>query len=299
MRTLTCISCGTDNHAYLEVLYLNGQPYCSACISRIESFRSKKIEKRYDPTVCRYCQTDYGDMELGTLSSYPICTPCMAKRHKKNFPLWVKGFLVGLLVLVAFSIYWNWNYYEGYRNYKEGMALSAAGDYTQGVSKLRMAHLLVPQSEEVETVLHFYAGLDYLQQERYAAALSELECCVDLLPADFYLNRYILAAKGGVAFTQHDYEEYLRCSSQLLTLHINDSYTCMEVAMAHACLFASTGSIAHQKEAILHLDRSLELGHNSTYLADYAHCIRYILATRHIISRTDFIHHYPHGWTKP
>jgi tetratricopeptide (TPR) repeat protein len=299
MRTLTCISCGTDNHPYLEVLYLNGQPYCNDCIPSIISLGGMRMEERYDPTICYYCQTDYGETELETLNTYPICDPCKLKQHKKNFPLWVNSFLVGLLVLVAFSMYWNWNYYEGYRNYKAGIAFTAQGNYKMGLQKLKLAHALVPESEEVETVLHFNAGLGYLEQEQYDAALSELEECVDLLPANLHLNHYILQAKAGVAYTHKDYAEYLRCSSQLLTLNVNDPNSWMEVASAHACLYATTGSAKNQKEAKSHLDTALAMGQPSKDLVAYANRIRYILATRHIISRTDFIHHYPHGWTKP
>src|SRR5258708_17262214 len=70
-------------------------------------------------SACAFCKTDFGGAPLEKLSVYPICEACKTELDKKIFPLWVKLFFAGVMLLVVFSIFFNGRFYAAYMNVKQ------------------------------------------------------------------------------------------------------------------------------------------------------------------------------------
>src|SRR5262245_50719734 len=122
MKSTDCNICENKNIPLNQTIKIDNKVYCSSCFET--NFRDQRdlknrlIEKEFDPTICSSCSNDFGSIELKKISVYPICDACEIKIKNKTFPIWVKGFFVGVLAIVIIGFIWNWKYYQAYNNIK-------------------------------------------------------------------------------------------------------------------------------------------------------------------------------------
>ena len=123
MKRTDCTICESKDIPINETIRIDGNIYCAACFdvnfSDKKSLESRLVEKELDPTICSSCNNDFGDLELGKISRYPLCSDCEILLRNRTFPFWVKGFLAVLIIIVVSSFIWNWKFYQAYRNIKD------------------------------------------------------------------------------------------------------------------------------------------------------------------------------------
>ena len=117
MISTTCSNCHNGSVPINETAKIDGQVYCKECLdthfSDKEKLAGKLVEKQHDPTICAFCNLDDG-LPLNKISDFPVCSACEIKVHNRTFPTWVKAFFGGVLLIVVFSFFWNWKYYQAY-----------------------------------------------------------------------------------------------------------------------------------------------------------------------------------------
>jgi tetratricopeptide (TPR) repeat protein len=303
MKTHTCHKCAAEEVPQNESLFIEEQPHCKDCVNQHypnqEALAGKKAVKVLDPTVCMQCQGDFGATALPTLGQYPICEPCLLAIQKKTFPLWVKGFLAGIAVIVVFSFFWNWKYYSAYRTFNEGLAIASRGDYHQAAAVIKQASEQAPDATDLQTLGNYYEGLDALLTNKSEKAIVALNKCVGKIPADFNLNLLLLQAKTGAAFDRHDYKGFLSGCQESLALDSTQVGNWMGMASAYSCLYVAEGQDDYKVKALEHIARAKQLDSISPEAKEYYNMIDYRLAEHQIITRDDFKKQFPHGWTKP
>lgn len=303
MKTHTCHSCASEQVPQNDSLFVDDQPYCKNCVElhfpTQEHLEGKKALKVLDPTVCVQCQTDFDTTSLPTLGQYPICDPCQATIKEKTFPLWVKGFLGGIAVIVVFSFFWNWKYYSAYRTFNGGIAFAQRGDYKQAAAVIKQASQEVPEATDLQILTNYYEGLDALLNNKSEKALVAFNKCEGKVPADFNLTLLQLQAKTGTAFDHHDYKGFLSGCQESLSLDSTQVANWMGVASAYSCLYVAEGQDDYKVKAMQHLARAKQLDSTSPDVKEYYNMIDYRLTQHQLITRTDFKKQFPHGWTKP
>jgi tetratricopeptide (TPR) repeat protein len=303
MRTHTCHNCAAEEVPQNESLFIEEQPHCKDCVDQHyptqEALAGKKAVKVLDPTVCAECHTDYGSVTLPTLGQYPVCDSCQRVIKEKTFPLWVKGFLAGIALIVVFSFFWNWKYYSAYRTYNDGIEIAKQGDYGKAATKIKEASLQVPDATELATLANFYEGYGALINNQSEKALNCLTKCEGKLPEDFKLTLLLLQAKTGTAFDHHDYKGFLSGCQESLALDSTQVGNWMGMASAYSCLYVAEGQEDYKVKALEHIARAKQLDSTSAEAKEYYNMIDYRLTQHQIITRDDFKKQFPHGWTKP
>lgn len=302
MRYTDCDFCHKKSVPINETLKIDEKNYCHACIENEfpdeNSLNGKKIEKVFDSTVCSLCDKDNGEIELKKIASHPICDNCEITIKKRTFPLWVKGFLAFILFITLFSFFWNWKYYQAYNNIKESNTYLEKGNYENASKLMADASEKVPEVEELKVLSNFYGGIDLLQKDKSKEALTALNKCKGVLPADYGLDLLISNAKIGVYFDKKDYDSFLLESKNILKVDSTKSNSWAGVASAYACLYAAKNIDSFKVKSLQHLEKALKIDSLSADSKEYRNRIEHRLYTKQIIRREEFIKKYPKGWSK-
>jgi len=120
MRKVACETCGSD-HPAADMLVLTNKPICRPCA---EKQAAQAASGRYnlefariiDPTICGMCKTDYGSTELPLVGGAPVCANCSKGLYERPYPSWLKLALVGLILLLAGSLWRGIPYFKAGRH---------------------------------------------------------------------------------------------------------------------------------------------------------------------------------------
>lgn len=302
MRTRTCSSCNKENTPYNESIKVDGVVYCLDCANArfksAEELKNHLVDREPDPTVCSSCQQDFGDTELKKISTHPICSTCEKAIQEKVFPVWVKGFFAGILVIVIFSIYWNWRFFSAYRNLKEVSVMSAKEDFTEASRLATLASNQVPEVEDLSTLAAYFRGIDLLKKDSSGAAWLQFNACKDKLPVSYNIQPLLLQSRIGYSFDIKDYKGFLEACNELLAQDSSSAYSWTSVASAHACLYADKGDEEELKNSLYCLQTARMIDDTSRDMKEYYNRIEYRLDSRKIITGKEFTKQFPNGWVK-
>ena len=302
MRKTDCNICDKKAISLNDTIKIDGKVYCDVCFethfANQQSLEDKLVEKEADPTICSSCGKDFGETELNKISTYPICSDCEIAIKNKTFPTWVKGFFIGILVIVVGSFIWNWKFYMAYQNLQKSFETFQKGDYKQAGLLVRSASEVVPEAEDLKTLVSYFQGIDLLTNDKSTQALIELEKCKDKMPADYNIPYLILQARSGSAFDHKEYDGFLEASKEILALDSASATTLGSVASAYACLYADKGNEEDKQSSLNYLRQAQQIDSVSPEMKTYYNMIVYRLYTRKVIKREEFERQFPNGWTK-
>jgi hypothetical protein len=302
MKSLDCNICETKNIPMNDTIKIDSKVHCGNCFethfSDQKNLEGKLVEKETDPTVCSFCHTDFGNIELKKISAYPICDKCEVEIKNKTFPTWVKGFFVGILVIVLGSFFWNWKFYQAYNDVKQSNEFFQKQDYTNATLLMNDASNKVPEVEDLKTMSTYFHGIELLSKDKSAEALTEFNKCKDKVPADYNINTLIIQAKIGSTFDNKDYNGFLEASKQNLALDSTLAISLTSVASAYACIYADKGDDKAKQNAFAYLNKAKALDDTSKAMKEYYNMVEYRIETRKIIRREEFTKQFPKGWTK-
>ncbi|WP_309640688.1 hypothetical protein [Flavobacterium sp.] len=302
MRKTECNNCNDKNKPINETVNVDEKVYCSTCFETSfpeqKGLEGKKIEKKFDPTICASCQKDFENQELKLIGVYPHCNECEIKIKNKIFPIWVKGFFAGVIFIVIFSFFWNWKYFDAFNKIKKSNELFQKGDYSNATNLMNSASIEVPEVEDLKTLKTYYKGVEYLTKDKNDEALKEFNICKNKVPQDYNINVLILQAKIGSCFNKKDYNGFLLASKENFKIDSTSSMSFSSVASAYACIYADKGDLNAKKLALENIEKAKLIDNKSTESKFYYNFLDYRITTRQIITREEFIKKYPNGWTK-
>lgn len=246
-------------------------------------------------STCAFCKNQFEGTQLGRLSVYPICESCRVDIARKTFPLWVKLFFTGVLILVAFSIFWNWRFYSAYQGIKNANIAAGKGDIAGAAEKMGNAGKQVPEVKEIAEMASYYKGIDLLNKDKSTEALSEFENCVDL-SADLHINELTLQAQMASGFDKKDYKLFLTSAKTFLQLDTTKAVAWASVASAYACLYAQSNLDSLRQQSFKYYNRSKAMDDTSADEKEFLGRILYRLDTKQIITKEQFDKQYPNGY---
>lgn len=300
MKTIECQVCHKQEIPLNKALKIDGVLHCEECLDSLypdqSQLEGKEVVHTLDLTVCSNCQTDFGNTELGTIANYPICDNCKLNIDKKVFPLWVKAFMLGLCILIIGAFVWNWKYYDAYKNLNKASDFMAIGDPGKAALYMEKASIQVPQSLDLMFLTAYYKGIHYLTIDESESAMNEFMKCRNNLPSDFNVDDYILQAKIGMTFDNHDYHGFLDACFESLKQDSTDAYRLTAVASAYACLFVSESKEEDLNLSTTYLNKAKSIDNTSQALLDYYNKVEYRLFSKTIITSQEFDVKFPDGW---
>lgn len=303
MNCTTCDQCKNTAVPLRESVSVDGRIYCSACFSQEFAdqayLEGKNIVRQTDPTVCIKCESDFGNEILPLVAGYPVCGDCKIQMDRRIFPLWVKLFLSGIAAIVVFSFFWNWNYYQAYRDLNASQAELDLGHVDKAARLMNAAREEADEVEELKFLSAYFTGINLLQQDKSDSALAAFEACRYYPPMNYAENPYVIQARLGSSFDHKDYDEFLKASQDQLALDSTSALGYATVGSALACQFAVKGADSLKTAAAQFLQKAKAIDDTSAEMKDYYTLIEYRLASRKIISREQFLKQFPQGWTKP
>lgn len=244
--------------------------------------------------VCAFCKTDFGT-PLNKISVYPICDNCSADLKKKIFPQWVKLFFGGVILLVIFSIFWNWRFFAAYNNLKKANIASSKSDVSNAAYFMTKAAEEVPETRDLVEMAAYFRGIEFLSKDKSALALAEFNKCTDL-GGDFHVNQLVLNAEVGAAYDKKDYPMFLKTSRAVLELDSTVAQSWAGVASAYACLYAQNGQDSLKQLSLQYLQKARKMDDTSAISKDYTGRILYRIDSKQIISRDQFLKKFPNGY---
>ncbi len=252
-----------------------------------------------DPHWCLLCASHSPDKPFKTYDGSPICPNCLQKDLSKPFPLWVKAFFAGVVVLVVVSIAWNWRFFTAYRTMRSAQVAMGFGDVLSAEADMDIAQAAVPESAELEAAFHFYRGIRLLSQDSSTAALASLRTVHDLVPGMIDdLPVYIRQAEWGSYFDEGNYPEFLRVSKEIHADSAN-ALSAAGISSAYACMFAVEADSAYRDSSLTYMAEARSAIGADTTVLEYEQRIMYRLHAREIIDRTEFYRRFPNGWRQP
>jgi hypothetical protein len=302
MKTVTCSNCNKHLIPLNNSVKIDGNTYCEPCLEikfpEKKDLENRHIEREMDPTICSFCSKDFGVWELKKISVHPICDDCEVKLKHRTFPVWVKAFLAGVLAIVIFSFYWNWKYYQAFKEVRQSNQYASKGDFANAALFMTAAGKKVSEVDDLPIAAAYYTGIDCLIKDSSKAAMVEFNKCKDRVPPGFNLNAYIIQAKIGIAFDDKDYPGFVTASKEYLALDTTQASSWTSVASAYACEYAEKGTDSARLESARYMDRAKSIDSTSKDQTEYYNMIDYRIASRKIIRRNDFIKQFPNGWNK-
>ena len=271
---------------------------CSGEISENEHgeiSQNPQEEEIASKSICAFCNTDFGT-RLNKLSVYPICDSCKVNLDKRIFPAWVKLFFAGVLVLVVFSIFWNWRFYSAYLDLKKANQASEQKNVTGAADYMTRASKEVPEAQDVGEMASYYTGIDLLTKDKSTQALKEFDNCKDL-PPELHVNDLVLQAEMGSGFDKKDYKLFLTASKAFLKLDTTQAQSWAGVASAYACLYAQNNADSLKEQSLKYFNKARALDDTSAAAKEFYGRISYRLDTRQIISKEQYDQKYPKGYT--
>lgn len=302
MRKIDCNICSNKDISLNDTIKIEGKVYCSSCFetafSDKQKLENKLIERENDPTICSFCSQDFGDEELNKISEYPVCKSCEINIKNKTFPTWVKGFFIGILIIVIGSFIWNWKFYSAYNSIKKSNEYFEKGDYANATLQMNRASEKVPEVEDIKIISTYFNGIDLLSKDKCSEALKLFESCKDKIPADFPIQKLIIQAKIGSCFDNKDYSGFLKASKENLLIDTTLAVSYASVASAYACVYAEKGMEDDKINSLKYLQKAKQIDSSSVEMKEYYNIVDYRIATRNIIKREEFIKQFPNGWIK-
>jgi hypothetical protein len=247
-------------------------------------------------SACAFCKTDFGGAPLEKLSVYPICETCKTELDKKIFPLWVKLFFAGVMLLVIFSIFFNGRFYAAYMNVKQANAAYTEKNVAKAAYLMTKASNEVPEAADLALLANFFTGIDLLTRDKSTEALVAFDKCQGL-PAAFHLNELVLQAEMGSGYDKKDYKLFLTSSKAFLQLDTTQSMSWGGVASAYACLYAQSGADSLKQQSLKYFNRAKALNDTGAEAKEFYGRILYRLDSRQIISKDQFDKKFPNGYT--
>lgn len=300
MRFTTCGVCRNEKIPVNASLLVDGVVYCENCMKERfpndADLRGKNLVKEFDPTICVNCSKDSGDAPFKMLAGYPMCNACEQAVQLKIFPTWVKAFFAGVVLLVAFSLVWNWRFVEAYYQMKKTAAVLESRNLEDAAQLYSAMATNVPEVPELQQLADYYSGVVLLSQDKGAEALTVLRGCT-ALPDNYDVPILTLQAEIAASFDNKDYLAFVDASRRYLSFDTS-SIAMAQVASAYACLYADQKSDSARILALQYLEKPIVAQDTTQFLTEYVNRIKHRLATGEIIDRKTFEARFPSGWTK-
>lgn len=301
MVTIDCGKC-FENKPLNDTVRVDGKVYCSRCMDTTfpqeDMLDRKSVVKEFDPTVCSFCNKDFDDQQIKKVSVYPICTDCEKDLKNKAFPLWVKAFFVAILLIVCFSFFWNWKYYQAYNSIQESFGYVDRGDYNNAKKEMAEAAAKVPEVEDLKLLASYYNSVDLLSKDKYIEALTEFKKCRYKLPENYGVERLILEAEIGYAFDNKNYKGFLDATKKNLAIDSTSAASFTAVASAYACIYADKNDEEAKANALKFLNKAKVIDSTSAEMKEYYNRVEYRIESRKIIDADEFLKQFPNGWAK-
>ncbi len=299
MNHVRCDECGGEFPMNETVKYLSAT-LCHGCaekaLSGVSEVPEGAVQLQVDPTVCRNCGFDSGSAPLETLVGLPVCGPCTQFFRHRPYPAWVKAAAVGLLGLVVFALLFNARFFRAHREMKAAARALAKPDMARAADLMESASKRVPESPDVKAMADFFRGLQLLQADQSAEALSYLERARPRIPPEFRIDEAVRYARIGKCFDEEDYDGFLREASELAERHPGDTMALGQLASAYACKYADTGDDQFKQEALAALEKARAAARDDPEFKEYEDRILHRIETREILRREEFNKRYPNGW---
>ena len=295
MREQTCEQCG-QKHGLNELISVFGSVLCRSCgdqklnASDKDQINEKTVFPLSDPTVCARCGTDGGSQEFPLFLDMPICQTCKDTMVNYRYPAWVKAFFAGILIIVVFSLVWNFRFFQARVLMEQAIKAGfAQGNVEAGSNKMQKASNLVPESHELRVLSHYLEGVRAIRKDDCQSALDHFQNCNEL-PEAYQVELFQRTAEIGVAFDNKDYQKFLELAMGLRDSNPNDSTAEGQIASAYACLYAERGDESDKQKALEHLQRAEDktTPNDRERFKEYRERITYRLETRRILTRKEY-----------
>ncbi|MBL7937919.1 MAG: hypothetical protein JNL43_01050 [Flavobacteriales bacterium] len=300
MFTSTCSECQREEVPLREFIRVDGRLVCGRCFDRLfpseEDQKGKLISRLSEMTSCAFCGKQAPEVSIKNMGGSPVCITCSNELISKPFPIWVKAFFTGVLLLVVLSIVWNWRFLQGYWATKDMERALATGDLERAVRASDMAMQAVPEQDELALMSDYFHGIQLLKQDSSRAALKRFETVAYYAPGKFELGPVMQAAKIGVAFDDHDYDTFLTLTREAARAAPMEPMNLAALSSALACKYAVSGDTAVRDSAMMLITKALSITPNDTVLLEYVERLNHRLTTREIIDRSTFHERFPNGW---
>jgi len=282
---------------------MGGNYYCIACFEYLFTYPTHTEKANFNhivkPTVCNFCGENNGLGLSKSISVHPVCEKCEKEIDRKVFPLWVKGFIVAVIIITGISFYINQPFYLAYIEEKEADEFFFKKQYAEASLLIESSLSKVPESENLELKRNYYTGLYYLSNDRNADALNRFLLCREKVSGIIVLNKLISKAQLGIHFEIKDYETYFKECYKRYLWDTSKVYFIADLASAYACLYATKGVDSSKQKAAYFLKKSLYLAKDDKEIKEHSNRIEYRLYSRNILSTSEFNRKYPKGWVKP
>jgi hypothetical protein len=299
MRFISCSLCNKPDVQLNHSLKIDGLYICSSCIESKfteDQLKGRMIEKEIDPTICSSCTKDFDDRILNTIGGYPICEHCEIIIKEKTFPTWVKGFFIGVLVLVAFSFVWNWRFIQAYSVLKKTPQAINEQNYKLAGEEFKSAYDNVPEIKDLRMWASYYNGAYLLSIDKSTEALAEFNTCKDFIPKDYNIGNLITQAEIGSGFDSRNYKLFLSASKKNLDADTTIAMSWAGVASAYACLYATSKSDSIKNLYYKYLIKAISLRDTTKAFSQYLNRLDHRINTGEIITAEQFDLKYPSGW---
>ncbi|PYT13502.1 MAG: hypothetical protein DMF51_10660 [Acidobacteria bacterium] len=294
VKRVLCAACGTEGTAS-DMFDAEGQALCQRCVE--EAGRGKRVERMIDSTICARCGRDEGSRDLPRLGRLPFCEDCTRAVRNVPYPNWLRYAFLGLLMVAALAFVRNQRFFSAYAQLVRAGRDLKTGRFDQAVSKMESAARMIPESADMAAEVNFLKAIQFVQQDRSADAVPLLRAYVAAYPGDANAKKVLLQAEIGAAFESADYEAFLEKSLVLAGQEPNDPRASAGVASAYACKYAVKGEEEFARQARERLEAARKLAPPADPdFEEYSQRIEYRLATREIISRTEYHRRFPNGW---
>lgn len=302
MKYTSCENCGKTNIPLNSTVKIDNKVFCEDCIKQNfqteEQIKGKSVEHQFDETVCSQCSKDFGDTILKKVSVYPICGDCEKKIRNKTFPFWVKAFLSGILLITVFSFFWNWKYFNAYKDLEQSYEYLNKGNIEKAFTLISSVKSTVPEDEGVNLLYRFFNGINLLTKDKTKESLKEFEFCKGKMPENFDVDGYILQSKIGIAFDDKNYEDFLNYSKEILKKNPKDSYSMMSVASAYSCIYVEKNDESAKTQALNYIEQAKKINSKDKEIIQYYSMVLYRIYNKTIITSKEFNNKFPNGWTK-
>ena len=298
-----CSICNTKESPRTTTFDVDGQLICKECFTEKypdqDTRNRHKITRLLDSTICSFCENDNGDTPLETISQYPVCQSCLIEIKNRTFPNWVKGFIAGILVIVVFSFFWNWKYYQASKQIRETFEFAQKGDYQGASKKINEVSNIVAESEEIIALKNYINGINFLNQDKSIEALRSFKACnKSFFPEDYNIENLILNAQIGASFDAKDYKGFLEDVKTFYKIDSSTANAVSALSSAYASNYAAFGKDEFKKQAQFYLEKARKIDNKDSELLVYYNFIEHRLNTKEILNLKDFKLKYPQGWTK-
>ncbi len=301
MRVKRCEVCH-KSVSQNETIIVDDIVYCNECFKKTfedkEQLNNKKVVQDPDPTVCFNCNFDNGKEDLKKLSVYPICPECEKAINSRVFPIWVKAFLAGLVVVIAIGFAWNLRYYNAYNHIRKANIEYSNGNYGNASNLMSMAVTEIPELDDIKVMHSYFRAMDLLAKDSCKEALSIFTECKQKVPTNLNIEQMIVQARIGSCYNEKNYKGFLDASIENLAMDSTQAFSWAGVASAYSCLYADTKNETFRNKTENCLLKAKMLDSTSVDLKDYINMIEYRVFSKRIISREEFKKQFPNGWVK-